>query len=255
MAMLSNRTVVPCSAHRRTMQIPVIAGNCMQRYVLHSGQLLPVSIMQTVASCNRRHVKLHYQTLQSAVFKRNMQTPAAAQETMVLDEPVIEFLGVNNGMQTVKGILHVAADADLVYNILTNYDDCAQVFRNIVASETILLADGGKQVLQACQWQVLGLKGAFNVHLNVEEDPASRSLVFRLHESSFMKDFEGRWQVQAAADGGCRIEHILAVKPVMEIPAAIAPYTSSIFKQQVGKLLQDLQHAIDRQLAATAAAN
>lgn len=62
-------------------------------------------------------------------------------------------------------------------------------------------------------------------------------------------------QVLPAAGGGCRIEHILAVKPVMEIPAAIAPYTSSIFKQQVGKLLQDLEHAIDRQLAAKVSAN
>lgn len=57
------------------------------------------------------------------------------------------------------------------------------------------------------------------------------------------------------APGGCRIEHILAVKPVMDIPAYIAPYTSSIFKQQVGKLLQDLEQAIAREVAAATAAN
>lgn len=62
-------------------------------------------------------------------------------------------------------------------------------------------------------------------------------------------------QIEAAPGGGCYIEHILAVKPVMEIPPPIAPYTSSIFKQQVLKLLQDLEGAIRRELAAAASAN
>jgi ribosome-associated toxin RatA of RatAB toxin-antitoxin module len=192
---------------------------------------------------------------QIAVFQHSLRTRAAAQETVALSDPVLEFLGVNNGMQTVRGVMHVAADADLVYSILTDYDNCARVFRNVVTSETMFTADGDKQVLQACQWQVIGLKGTFNVQLNVEEDPTCKLLVFRLRESSFMRDFEGRWQVEAAPGGGCRIEHILAVKPVMEIPPAIAPYTSSIFKQQVGKLLQDLERAISKEVAAITAAN
>ena len=62
-------------------------------------------------------------------------------------------------------------------------------------------------------------------------------------------------QVEPAAAGGCRIEHILAVKPVMTIPPIIAPYTASIFKQQVAALLKDLEGEIDRQLATAAAAN
>jgi ribosome-associated toxin RatA of RatAB toxin-antitoxin module len=158
-------------------------------------------------------------------------------------------------MQTVRGVMHVAAEPDLVYSILTDYDNCARVFRNVVSSEAVITAGGEKQVLQACQWQVIGLKGTFNVHLDVEEDSASRLLVFRLKESSFMRDFEGRWQVEPAQGGVCRIEHILAVKPVMDIPPAIAPYTSSIFKQQVGKLLQDLERAISREVAAVTEAN
>jgi len=48
---------------------------------------------------------------------------------------------------------------------------------------------------QACKWQFLAFSGTFDVHLNVDEKPDSRMLVFRLVESSFMKDFEGRWQV------------------------------------------------------------
>lgn len=61
-------------------------------------------------------------------------------------------------------------------------------------------------------------------------------------------------QVIPLSGGGCRIEHILAVKPLLSIPAAVAPYTSSIFKSQVSALLADLQAEIDRQAAAVAAA-
>ena len=61
-------------------------------------------------------------------------------------------------------------------------------------------------------------------------------------------------QVQPLPDGGSRIEHVLAVKPLLSIPAAVAPYTSSIFKSQVATLLADLQAELDRQMEAAAAA-
>jgi len=61
-------------------------------------------------------------------------------------------------------------------------------------------------------------------------------------------------QVQPLPGGGSRIEHVLAVKPLLSIPAAVAPYTSSIFKSQVAALLQDLEAELDRQCSAAAAA-
>jgi hypothetical protein len=56
-------------------------------------------------------------------------------------------------------------------------------------------------VLQACKWQFLAFKGTFNVHLNVMEVPEERLLVFTLAQSSFMRDFEGRWQVGSQQGG------------------------------------------------------
>lgn len=162
MAMLGNRTTAPCSAHRNSKCSASMIGAHVNSIISQSGRRLLASNQQIVASANGRHVKLDHQTSQSAAVKRYVQTSAAAQETMILDEPVIDFLGVNNGMQTVKGVLHVAADADLVYSILTDYDGCAEVFRNIVASETILLADGGKQVLQV---RVIGCHHCYQLQL------------------------------------------------------------------------------------------
>eukprot|EP00775_Hariotina_reticulata_P013851 gene13851-13973_t len=202
-------------------------------------------------------IKVNSRISRSQVFLPSSQrTQAAAQETYVLDEPTVDFIGVLDGMQTVKGVLHVPADAALVYDVLTNYDSCSRVFRNIADTRTVFSNEGNKQLVQACKWQFLAFSGTFNVQLAVDEQPDSRLLVFRLVESSFMKDFEGRWQVEPLEPGrGCRVEHVLAVKPLVSIPAAIAPYTSSIFKKQVADLLQDLEQEINRQASALAEAN
>lgn len=167
-------------------------------------------------------------------------------------------------MQTVRGLMEVDASPELVYSILTDYDRCSEVFENISASTT-LEEEGEKQVIQACSWKFLALSGSFNVHLSVSEDAQARALVFRLIKSSFMRDFEGRWHVAPApqdlqhtsngggepATGGgrTRIEHVLAVKPVMPIPAAIAQYTKGIFTRQVANILQDLNREIVAQAA------
>jgi hypothetical protein len=86
----------------------------------------------------------------AAAQERSWRCSAAAPEVSIaLEEPDIEFLGVlNDGMQTVRGVLHVAAEADLVYKILTDYDSCARVFRNIADTQMVFTPEGGKQVVQ-----------------------------------------------------------------------------------------------------------
>ena len=52
-------------------------------------------------------------------------------------------------------------------------------------------------------------------------------------QSSFMRQFVGRWEVQPSADGGsCVVTHSLSVRPAVAPPAAVAHLTSSIFAQQ-----------------------
>jgi hypothetical protein len=57
-------------------------------------------------------------------------------------------LGVVNGMQTARGIVHTAVDADHVYQLLTDFDSCPRVFRSVARSRTLQTDDGGKQVIQ-----------------------------------------------------------------------------------------------------------
>lgn len=51
---------------------------------------------------------------------------------------------------------------------------------------------------QLCRWEFLVFSGNFETELTVEEDLPNGSVVFRLVTSSFMRQFEGRWQVTAA---------------------------------------------------------
>jgi len=61
-------------------------------------------------------------------------------------------------------------------------------------------------------------------------------------------------QVEPLPDGGSRAEYALAVQPLFPIPAAVAPYTSGIFKKQVADLLEDVQAELSRQAVKAAGA-
>lgn len=65
-------------------------------------------------------------------------------------EPSVEFLGVLNGMQTVKGVLHVAAPPERVWTIITDYESNSRVYENISDSQVLMQEDGSKQLLQVC---------------------------------------------------------------------------------------------------------
>ncbi len=48
---------------------------------------------------------------------------------------------------------------------------------------------------QVCRWEFLVFSGTFETKLMVEEDLPCGTVVFHLVSSSFMRHFEGRWQV------------------------------------------------------------
>ena len=51
--------------------------------------------------------------------------------------------------------------------------------------------------LQICRWEFLAFSGTFKTLLDVHEERDAGRVVFSLIKSSFMKDFEGQWQVTA----------------------------------------------------------
>ncbi len=53
--------------------------------------------------------------------------------------------------------------------------------------------------MQTCRWEFLVFSGTFDTALTVEEDHAAGRVVFNLVSSSFMRSFQGAWQVSAHA--------------------------------------------------------
>ena len=75
--------------------------------------------------------------LAAAAPPRRAPAPPAATAVRVAEAAAapprdveVEFLGVLDGMQTVRGIMEVDAHPDLVYSILTDYDRCSEVRRS-----------------------------------------------------------------------------------------------------------------------------
>lgn len=97
------------------------------------------------------------------------------------------------------------------------------------------------QVLQRCKWKFLLFEGSFGLALDVDTKPETREVSFTLVQSKFMRDFEGSWVVEPLPDGGCLVEHVLKVTPLVAPPRAFAHYTSKIFMRQVEGILGDLQ--------------
>lgn len=220
----------------------------------HHQQLRPPAAAPAAAPAWRRRRDDSWLAAAQQHARQQQRCAAAAPETLEVEaeqqdevqqqqqgdsaQPSVEFVGVMRDMQTVRGVLATHAPPELVYAILTDYDSCARVFRNICGSQTLFSEGGGKQVVQvrrltarvwlsrcvrvvpmlppslcfiplllllmpahplthsqACTWQFLAFRGTFNVALHVTEDAAQRLLVFTLAESTFMRDFEGRWRV------------------------------------------------------------
>jgi len=168
---------------------------------------------------------------------------------------------------TVCGKLRVQAAPSLVWEVLTNYEESSRIFPSNVASTTVQpQLSGAKHLVQMCRWQFLAFSGVFETQLSVTEHPAELLLVFSLLESSFMRDFEGRWTVrqlqhphpshpQPPGDQQqdlpwCDVEHILAVQPAMMPPAPLTSYVHSIFISQVTGILSDLEREVLRKQQA-----
>lgn len=134
---------------------------------------------------------------------------------------------LQNGVYTVGGSLETPVKTSEVYKMLVDYPNLNKVFSSIDECHTLteqqalqLLQVGPAKdmlpvtrqhavqgiqhsvntcnahcILQICRWEFLAFSGTFKTLLNVHEERDAGRVVFSLIKSSFMKDFEGQWQV------------------------------------------------------------
>lgn len=149
-------------------------------------------------------------------------------------------------MYTVQGVLETPTTADAAYNVLLDIGNSHNVYRNITDSSVWYTDNGDKRLTEHCGWNFLMFAGTFPVVLDVEEEHDDRLLEFNMVECNFMKEMRGRWKVCETPGGGCLIDHVLSVKPVVVPPAMIGAFTKRIFAKQVRQILQDLVEELER---------
>eukprot|EP00892_Ulva_mutabilis_P008030 jgi/Ulvmu1/559/UM001_0567.1 len=168
-----------------------------------------------------------------------------ATDSIVVSEAIdVEFLGQDeDGRLTVRGTMQLPTTASATYAAVTDHGRAPEIFSTIASSEATPV-DGKLEVCQECTWKFLMFRGSFNIVLTVDEKPATQDVDFSLVESKFMRAFQGSWNIQEAAGGGCMVEHTLQVTPLLSPPPAFSGYTSKIFIKQVTGIMEDLQQAM-----------
>ncbi|KAK9832595.1 hypothetical protein WJX81_002087 [Elliptochloris bilobata] len=164
---------------------------------------------------------------------------------MPVNKTAMEFVDVQDGQFTVEGCLVTPVAPQLVWEVLTDYEGLARTYSTVLESHSRLI-NKQRHVLQKCRWEFLAFSGSFDTQLAVSEEAAAGRLVFRQLQSSFMRNFEGRWQVDALPAGGCTARHTLSVTPILSPPAILEGPTRSMFASQVERLLADLEAELAR---------
>lgn len=107
-------------------------------------------------------------------------------------------------------------------------------------------------VQQTCSWRFTLFSGQFDCRIRVEQRQENEGssglnpqLQFKLIKSSFMKDFEGSWKVSKEGNGVV-VEHLLSVRPMIEIPQSLSSLSQGIFCAQVQATLTDLENEVER---------
>ncbi|KAG0578506.1 hypothetical protein KC19_4G028000 [Ceratodon purpureus] len=154
-----------------------------------------------------------------------------------------------NGFFEIKGNMSVAADPDVTYGILTDYEKNPDIFKTVSKVE-VEHNDKGKFVTQHAHWNLLFWSGTFDMKMKVEEDPSRKAVSYKLNEPGFLKMFNGYWDVEPRMVNGkpmgCNVVVTQEVLPSMLPPGPLASYVSRILGNQVKAVLQDLSVEAER---------
>ena len=167
----------------------------------------------------------------------------------------VKFISFKEGVCTVAGRLELEGiKPEVVKSILYDYSNrAASIWSNVEESSSKRVESQGAsdsvqtfQVAQTCSWRFAIFSGQFLCRILVEQrrdDSDLPQLKFKLVESSFMRDFEGEWRI-SQAENGVIVDHLLSVKPMIDIPESLSSLSQGIFCAQVQQTLNDLEKAL-----------
>jgi carbon monoxide dehydrogenase subunit G len=137
-----------------------------------------------------------------------------------------------SGVYALEGGFEVDAGVDVVWQVLTDFDDLPHFVPSVRSSVARKLADGGLLVAQEFEGKVLIFSRDLRVQLAVSEQP-EREIVFRDTTLGDFEVYEGSWQLQENG-GGTRVTYRLRAQLRDAAPDFIA---RGVFKNNAIEML------------------
>ncbi|BBN18811.1 hypothetical protein Mp_8g05700 [Marchantia polymorpha subsp. ruderalis] len=162
--------------------------------------------------------------------------------SLVSGEPQVH---VQKGKEAfeVEGSVVTEAHPDALYNIITDYENSAKVYRTV---DKVEVEEQGceKVVTQHLHWSFLMWSGKYDVRMRMKPNPETRSISYNLDKQGFLKIFNGSWTVEPIAVEGKPTVSKLTVQqevlPSFMPPGPLGAYTAKIMSGQVKNLLSDV---------------
>jgi len=185
---------------------------------------------------------------QGSARTRRTKVASSVAAPEVNPKQAITSVRVEDGHYIAESSIEIPMQADRLFDILLDYENCHNVFRNILDSQFQADENGNKQVLQTCSWTFMLFQGSFDTLFDVMEDATKRTIRFEACDSGFMGRFEVEWEVHELGDERTRADYRLIVKPSLLPPPPVQKFTDKIFRKQVDHLVEDLCAEVDRRL-------
>lgn len=146
------------------------------------------------------------------------------------------------GAYHLEGSFSVDADADAIWDVLTDYDGIAGFVSSVRSSRVVGRTAGGKLVEQEGSGRFLFFSRRARLLLDVEEERPSR-IVFNDVGSSDFLYYRGSWTIRSV-EGCSVVEYELTARPD---PAFAPPFAAKrALKRNARKLLDELRLEIER---------
>uniref|UniRef100_A0A7S0ZKY6 Coenzyme Q-binding protein COQ10 START domain-containing protein n=1 Tax=Timspurckia oligopyrenoides TaxID=708627 RepID=A0A7S0ZKY6_9RHOD len=141
--------------------------------------------------------------------------------TMLLDPVQIEKPDRNT--RTVKCGVRISAPLAVVWDVLTAYDQLAEVVPNLAISRQRAHPHGGIRVEQCGVQSILGFQFKASVVMDMQEifdNSKCRRIVFSMVDSRDFKRFEGTWAVWQVNPRVTRLTYSVTISPRGLVPVS-----------------------------------
>lgn len=141
-----------------------------------------------------------------------------------------------------EGRFAVAADAELVWDVLTDYENMGQFVSSIRSSRVVRQEPGGPVIEQEGSGKFLFLSRRVKLTLAVREDRPAR-IDFRDIEGDRFRKYEGSWRIFPSSSG-CIVQYELTAEPDPSLGPKFA--TKKVLRKNAQRLLEEVRLEIQR---------